>query len=399
MEYSFSENARALKPSAIREILKMSAAPGIIPFSAGNPSPEAFPSREVAQITQKLFEEDPIAALQYSVTEGYTPLRATLKTYMAAKHGVFHEFDDILITAGAQQVMSLAATALCSPGDTIFCEEPSFVGSINALKLSGANLVGIPMQEDGLDLSALEEAAKANKNVKLLYIIPNFQNPTGITTSLEKRRAIYALAKKYGFLILEDNPYGDLYFSEKPLPSIKSFDEEGIVLYAGSFSKVLSPGLRVGFCIAPKPLIAKFTAIKQTQDVHSNILAQMIAYHFMTDYDFTAHLDRLRALYREKAALCRKKAEECLMPEITCSSVTGGLFLWCALPPKIDMQDFCSRAISQYSVAVVPGSAFLTDPQKPCQNFRVNYSTPTNEQIINGMDALRLLKDAMLSGK
>lgn len=399
MEYSFSENARALKPSAIREILKMSAAPGIIPFSAGNPSPEAFPSREVAQITQKLFAKDPIAALQYSVTEGYTPLRETLKAYMQQNHDSFKGFDDILITAGAQQVMSLAAAALCGAGDTILCEEPSFVGSINALKLSGASLTGIPMQEDGLDLAALEEAAKTNKNVKLLYIIPNFQNPTGITTSLKKRRAIYALAKKYGFLILEDNPYGDLYFTEESLPSIKSMDTDGIVLYAGSFSKVLSPGLRVGFCIAPQPLIAKFTAIKQTQDVHSNILAQMIAYHFMTDYDFAAHLKRLRALYKEKAALCRKKAEECLMPEITCSRVTGGLFLWCALPPQIDMQDFCTRAIREYRVAVVPGSAFLTDPQKPCQNFRVNYSTPTDEQIISGMDALKLLKNAMLSGK
>ena len=399
MEYSFSDNARALKPSAIREILKMSAAPGIIPFSAGNPSPEAFPSREVAQITQKIFEEEPIAALQDSVTEGYTPLREALKAYMQANHGAGKEADDILITAGAQQAMSLAATALCGAGDTILCEEPSFVGSVNALKLSGARLAGIPMEEDGLNLSALEEAAKTNKNVKLLYIIPNFQNPTGITTSLEKRRAIYALAKKYGFLILEDNPYGDLYFTGEGLPPIKSMDTDGIVLYAGSFSKVLSPGLRVGFCLAPRPLIAKFTAIKQTQDVHSNILAQMIAYHFMTDYDFAAHLERLRALYKAKAALCRQKAEECLLPEITCSRVTGGLFLWCALPEKIDMQEFCSRAIGQYSVAVVPGSAFLTDPQKPCRNFRVNYSTPTDEQIIAGMDALKQLKDAMLSEK
>ena len=150
MEYSFSDNARALKPSAIREILKMSAAPGIIPFSAGNPSPEAFPSREVAQITQKIFEEEPIAALQYSVTEGYTPLREALKAYMQANHGAGKEADDILITAGAQQAMSLAATALCGAGDTILCEEPSFVGSVNALKLSGARLAGIPMEEDGL---------------------------------------------------------------------------------------------------------------------------------------------------------------------------------------------------------------------------------------------------------
>ncbi len=397
MEYSFSENARALKPSAIREILKMSSTPGIIPFSAGNPSPEAFPAQQVAQITDRLLKEDPIAALQYSITEGYAPLREALLAYMKNNHHVSRAFDDILITAGAQQVMSLAATALCGQGDTILCEDPSFVGSLNALKLCGANVIGIPMQEDGLDLSALEEAVKTNSNVKLLYIIPNFQNPTGITTSLEKRRGIYALAKKYGFLILEDNPYGDLYFTENVLPSIKSLDEDGIVLYAGSFSKVLSPGLRVGFCIAPQPLIAKFTAIKQTQDVHSNILAQMIAYHFITDYDFNAHLKHLRALYTKKAALCLQKAEECLMPEITYNRVTGGLFMWCTLPEQIDMHAFCTRAITEYNVAVVPGNAFAVNPQNPSKNFRVNYSTPTDEQIIRGMDALKKLKDAMLS--
>lgn len=396
MEYSFSENARELKPSAIREILKLSAAPGIVPFSAGNPSPEAFPAREVAEITSKLLAEDPIAALQYSVTEGYAPLRETLKAYMRQKHDSFKDFDDILITAGAQQVMSLAACALCGPGDTILCEEPSFVGSINALKLTGADLAGIPMEADGVNLAALEEAAKTKKNVKLFYSIPNFQNPTGITTSLEKRRAIYALAKKYGFLVLEDNPYGDLSFTGESLPNIKSMDSDGIVVYAGSFSKILSPGLRVGYCIAPQPLIAKFTAIKQTQDVHSNILAQMIAHRFMTEYDFSAHLKRLRSLYRQKAEFCEQKAEECLMPEISFSRPAGGLFLWCALPEAIHMPEFCTRAVREYKVAVVPGTAFLTDDKKPCQNFRINYSTPTKEQILCGMEGLKQLKDAML---
>ena len=395
MDYYFTPQADKLKPSAIREILKLSSAPDIIPFSAGNPSPEAFPTETVEKITAEILKENPIGALQYSVTEGYMPLRDYLKKYMQEKYQTGTDDDDILITCGAQQVMSLSANALAGVGDTILCESPSFVGSLNALKLSGANLVGIPMEEDGMDINALEKAIEENDNIRLLYIIPNFQNPTGITTSLEKRKKIYNLAKKHNFLIVEDNPYGDLYFDEAPPATIKSMDTDGIVIYAGSFSKVLAPGLRVGWCIAPKSLIAKFTAIKQTQDVHSNILAQMIAYKFITEYDFEGHLEKLRALYIKKAKLCFDLIDEHLAPEIEFQKAKGGLFAWCKLPENVDMPAFCTQAVKEFKTAIVPGSAFDIAPCKN-QYFRINYSTPTNEQIIKGMANLEELKNQAL---
>ena len=388
MEYIFSDNASVLKPSAIREILKLSSAPGIIPFSAGNPAPEAFPVEKITAITAELLKNDPIGMLQYSVTEGYSPLRNYVKEYMITKYNTGSADDEVLITCGAQQVMSLAALSFCQKGDAIICEKPSFVGSINALKLSGAELVGVPLENDGMDIQKLEHELSTRKNVKLIYIIPNFQNPTGITTSLEKRKQIYSLACKYNVLIIEDNPYGDLYFEKPPVDTIKSLDTEGRVIYAGSFSKVLSPGLRVGYAIANKQIIAKFTALKQTQDVHSNILAQHIAYKFMTEHDFEGHLNMLRQIYTKKAKLTLSLAAENLSPNITYTKPEGGLFMWCTLPSGVDMPTFVKKAL-ECSVAVVPGNAFLTDGNEPCDSFRINYSTPTDDQIVRGFAALK----------
>ena len=391
MDYIFTPAADKLRPSAIREILKLSSQPGIIPFSAGNPSPEAFPTEVVQKITAEILTENPIGALQYSVTEGFVPLRDYLKKYMRDPYGIGNDDDDIIITCGAQQVMSLAANSLAGYGDTILCESPSFVGSLNALKLSGAKLVGIPMENDGMSIPALEKAIEENDNIKLLYVIPNFQNPTGITTSLEKRKAIYEIANKHNIIIVEDNPYGELYFDQAPPASIKSIDTTGSVIYAGSFSKVLAPGLRIGWCIAPKMLIAKFTAIKQTQDVHSNILAQMIAYKFITEHDFDKHLEYLRSIYKKKATFFFDLMDKHLAPEIEYQLPKGGLFAWCKLPDGIDMPAFCTRSVKEFNTAVVPGSAFDI---APCENqyFRINYSTPTLEQIEKGMAYLEALK-------
>ena len=208
MEYIFSNKVSTLAPSVIREILKFTSTPGMISFAAGNPAPEAFPCKAVAKIIADIMQNDPINALQYSVTEGYAPLRETMKKYMNTKYNVGRDFDDLIITAGAQQVMDLATKSLCNEGDVIICEAPTFIGSLNAFRSYGAKLVGVPMQPDGMDTEILEEILKSEKNVRFIYTIPNFQNPTGITTSLKKRKEIYELAKKYNTLILEDNPYG-----------------------------------------------------------------------------------------------------------------------------------------------------------------------------------------------
>lgn len=387
MKYVFADRVSSLQPSAIREILKYTSDPSVISFAAGNPAPEAFPVEEVREISDKLMRENPIGVLQYAVTEGYTPLRGHLSEYMKRKHNIGRDFDQLLITSGAQQAMDLASKSLCNEGDTVLCESPSFIGSLNAFRSYGLKLCGIPMQDDGMDLDALEQAMKREKRARFLYTIPNFQNPSGITMSMEKRRQVYELAKRYGILILEDNPYGDIRFAGEHIPAIKSLDEEGIVIYVGSFSKVLSPGMRVGYAIAPAPIIAKMTVCKQTSDVHTNIWSQMVAYEFMTGYDYEAHLGRIRKIYEHKAGLMMDCFDRELGDRLTCNRVEGGLFLWPTLPEGIDMPAFCKEAV-QHKVAVVPGNAFLMDEEEPCQSFRINFSTPTDEQLERGLAIL-----------
>lgn len=387
MEYKFSERVLTLKPSAIREIFKYAADPTYISLSAGNPAPEAFPVKPLAEISAKLMAENPILALQYSTTEGYMPLRDHLRAYMREKHNTGRDFDDILITSGAQQIMDLFTKSILNEGETVLTEAPSFIGTLNDFRSYRAKLVGIPMDTDGMNMEALEKALRTEKNVKFIYTIPNFQNPSGITMSLEKRKKLYDLAKQYGVMILEDNPYGDLRYAGEALPTIKSFDEEGIVLYAGSFSKVISPGMRVGYAIGPKPVLAKMTVCKQGQDVHTNIWSQVLCHRFMTEYDYEAHLDGLRALYTKKRAFLLDLMEKNLAPHITWDPFDGGLFAWCHLPAGVDMQAFVQKALEK-KVCVVPGTAFLTDENEPCDAFRINFSTPTDEQLQKGIELL-----------
>ena len=388
MEYSFSDRVQALKPSAIREIFKYAADPEVVSLSAGNPSPEAFPIEEIKEISSRLLEENPIGVLQYSVTEGYPQLRETLKEYMKSHHNVGRDFDDILITTGAQQIMDLATKSLVNEGDVVITEAPSFIGSLNTFRSYNAKLVGVKIDDDGMNMEELEKALQTHKNARFIYTIPNFQNPSGITMSLDKRKKMYELAKKYNVLILEDNPYGDLRYSGEYIPCIKSFDDEGIVLYAGSMSKVISPGIRVAYVIAPKPIFQKMVVCKQGNDVHTNIWSQMVCNELMTKYDFDAHLEKLRNLYRKKAQFMMDLMDKYLVPMgITYAKITGGLFTMCTLPDYVDMQEFCKDAIKN-KVCVVPGNAFLTDESEECHTFRVNFSTPTDEQLEKGIKLL-----------
>ena len=397
MDYQFSDRVLALKPSIIREILKNSSDPSVIPFSAGNPAPEAFPAKEIAEISQKILSEHPIAALQYSITEGYTPFRGTISAYMKSHHQIGREFDETLVTSGAQQVMNLASKVLCNEDDVIICEAPSFIGSLNTFRSIKTRLRGISMEEDGMNMAELEQVLKEEPNARMIYTIPNFQNPSGITMSLEKRKKMYQLAKQYGVIILEDNPYGDLRVSGTHVPAIKSFDEDGIVIYAGSFSKVISPGMRVGFTIAPKPIVQKMVVCKQADDVHTNILAQMICNTLMTDYDYDGHLEKLRTIYRRRTELMISLIETHLVPlGITYHKAKGGLFIWCTLPDQINMLDFCKNS-AEKKACVVPGNAFLVDESAPCQSFRINFSTPTEEQIQKGIVILEETAKQMLN--
>lgn len=395
MDYIFSDKVSSLQPSVIREILKFTSDPEVISLAAGNPAPEAFPVKEIAGITAKLLAENPINALQYSVTEGYTPLRNRLKERMKKADCFDENSDELIITSGAQQANELACKVLLNEGDTLFCEAPSFIGSLNAFKSYNVNLVGIPMEEDGMKLDALEEALRTANKPKLIYIIPNFQNPTGLCTSLEKRKAIYELAKKYGVMILEDNPYGDIRFAGKNIPSIKTMDKDGIVIYSRTFSKTLAPGLRVGYVSAPKPVIQKMVVCKQVSDVHTNIMAQMICDEYLKNYDMDAHLEEIRAVYRHKCGLMLDEIDKNFSRKITVTKPEGGLFIWATLPEGSDMMGFCNTAVQKYKVAVVPGTAFLIHETDKTSSFRLNFSTPTDEQLIKGCEILGKLSKEM----
>lgn len=391
----FANRIGSLKASAIREILKATADPNVISFAAGNPAPEAFPTQAIAEISNEILTQTPIAALQYSITEGYTPLRVRMQAYLKEHHGIGQEFDDLIIVSGAQQGIEHSCKVLCNEGDTVICENPSFVGALNAFKSYGVNLVGVDMEEDGISLPHLEAALKKHPNTKLIYLIPNFQNPSGITMSLAKRKAVYELAKQHGALIFEDNPYGELRFEGEDIPAIKSFDEDGIVIYGGSFSKVLSPGFRVGHITAPKQIIQKIVVAKQTCDVHTNIWSQMICDEFMKRHDFSQHIKGLQDIYRHKAQLMLDGIQREFSPQVAHTVPQGGLFLWCTLPKGSDMLEFCRKAVEQ-NVAVVPGTAFLPDEEAySTTSFRVNYSTPTDEEIAEGVKRLGALTRSM----
>ncbi len=394
MEYKFSQRVKNLKPSAIREIFKYASDPEVISLSAGNPSPEAFPCKEIEEISKKIFEENPISVLQYSVTEGYTPLREHLKKYLKESQNIGSQNDDILITSGAQQIMDLCSKSLLNEGEVVICESPSFIGSLNTFRSYNGKLAGVPVESDGMNMQALEKVLQENKNTKFIYTIPNYQNPSGVTMSLEKRKKMYELAKKYGVLIIEDNPYGELRYSGEAIPAIKSFDTDNIVIYAGSFSKVVAPGIRVAYTVAPKEIFSKFVVCKQGSDVHSNIWAQVVCYEYMTKYNFEQHLEELRKIYSIKANFCMDLLDK-YAPKIKYHKIDGGLFIWCELPKSVDMPEFCKTAVLN-KVCVVPGNAFLTDENEKCQSFRINFSTPTDEQLEKGIKILGKLADKII---
>ncbi len=382
----FSNRVAGLAPSAIREILKFTSDPEVISFAAGNPAPEAFPTETIARISEEILRDEPINALQYSVTEGYAPLRKFLEQDLTQK-GLFKSGDMVIITAGAQQAIETTAKILCNEGDVIICEDPAFIGSLNAFRSYGVKLCGVPTDESGMVPEALEQALKENPSVKFIYTIPNFQNPTGRTTSLERRNRMLELAGKYGVYILEDNPYGALRFSGEDVPCIKELDNDSMVIYAGTFSKTIAPGLRVGYLLADSELVKKAVVGLQTSTVHTNIWAQMVVYRFLTTTDFEGHLKKIRNITSGKCRRMLGGLKDVMPDFVRFTEPDGGLFIWATLPDKYDMNAFCREAVKR-KVAVVPGNAFLADENGVSHSFRLNYSTPTDDQIYKGIRIL-----------
>ncbi len=380
MEYKIASHIAEMKPSAIREIFKVLADPQVIALSAGSPDSVSLPKQEMAEIGAEIFANQAATALQYGMTEGYQPLRDLTKKRMREKYNIGTDDDELIITTGGQQTISLLTQTMIDKGDTIVCEGPSFVGALNAFRSFGAKLKSVPMDDEGMDMDKLEEVLATTERVKFIYVIPTFQNPTGRTMSLERRRRLLELAKKYDVLILEDNPYFELRYDGEPVAAIKSMDTEGRVVYAGSYSKVLSPGMRIGYCIANREIINRMVVCKQVSDVHTNLYFQMLVAGYLERFDLDAHIADMCALHRVKRDAMLHACEKYFDKRVTFTHPNGGLFIWCELPEGYDSFKLC-QLITQKKVACVPGNAFSVDESEVSNGFRMNFSQPSVEQI------------------
>lgn len=386
MNYIFSDKVSSVKGSIIREMFKLMGDPEIISFAGGAPAPELYPKDELAEIARDVLKEQGRIALAYGVTQGYKPLLDFVRERERAA-GNLHDGEDVMITAGGNQAIDQVAKIMINEGDTVICENPSFIGVLNSFRSYGAKLKGIPCEADGMDMNALEEALKTEKNVKIIYTIPTFQNPSGITMSLEKRKKLLELAKQYQVMIIEDNPYGNLRFDGEPVPTVKSLDDGNTVVYAGSFSKTLSPGLRVGYCIGSEDLMERLDVCKQVNDVHTGVLNQMLVAEFFKRNDFDAHVKKMAELYRHRCHKMLDALEKEMPDYVTWTKPQGGLFIWCTIHKDVDTLPLSRKAIEQ-KVAFVPGCTFMDDMDKPCPSFRLNYSCMDDERIEKGIKIL-----------
>ncbi len=387
MPITVSEKMKNMKPSAIREIFKSLGTPGAISFAAGNPAPESFPVKAIADIAADILANEANTALQYSVTEGYPVLRNLVQDRLKNRFGIDVNANTTVITSGGQQAIELSCKVLCNEGDEVICENPSFIGALNAFRSLGARPIGVELENDGINIEQLEATLKAHPRAKILYVIPTFHNPAGITMSLEKRKAVYALAQQYDLVILEDNPYGDLRFAGEEIPAIKSMDTDGRVIYCGTFSKILSAGMRVGYVCADDAIVQKMVVAKQVEDVHANIFFQMVCARYMQQYDLDEHIANIRALYRRKCNRMLDALDKYMPKEVQYTRPEGGLFLWCTLPEGMDMPQLVKKAV-EANIFVVPGTAFNCDETAPSSSFRLNYSMPSEEEIDKGIAVL-----------
>lgn len=381
----FASRFDGVTGSAIREIFKMIARPGMISFAGGNPALSALPDQVVAEIAADVLSRDGKAILQYGATEGYAPFLESLKQY--AKEQLGCDIPAVLPVTGSTQAMDLLCKALINPGDVILVENPSFLGNLQCMKLYQATLVPVESDDEGMIVDKLEEAILRYKP-KMLYTIPTFQNPTGKTLAADRRAPIAALAAKYGMVVAEDDPYRDLRYAGIPCPSIKSFDKEGWVVFLGSFSKIISPGLRVGFMAGDPRILRKCTIGKQSSDVHTANLNQAIVDQFLRRNLLPEHIASICQSY--KAQLDAMLEELATFPEGTrYTRPEGGLFIWVELPSGIDAQALLEKAVARH-VAYVPGTHFFADGGHE-NTLRLNFSNSTIEQIRTGMAVLREL--------
>lgn len=393
MALKYSNRMEKIKASEIRELLKLTVRPEIISFAGGLPAPELFPVEEMKKVSLKVLEEDGEQALQYSPTEGFPPLREKIAKRMEFV-GVEAEADDILITNGSQQGLDFSGKIFLNPGDVVIVESPSYLGAINAFKAYECKFLEVSTDDDGMIMEELEDALETTEGIRMIYVIPDFQNPSGRTWSLERRKRLIELASKYDIPVVEDNPYGELRFEGERLPSIKSMDTEGRVIFLGTFSKTFCPGLRIGWVCASNEVLNKYILVKQGADLQSNSMSQRELDMFLEMYDLDAHIEKIKALYRRRRDLMLDTMKEHFPSEVKYTHPEGGLFTWAVLPEHINARELMGKALEK-NVAFVPGGSFF--PNGGNENtMRINYSNMPEDRIVEGIKILgKVIKEAL----
>lgn len=386
MSFTFQIPDRAVMkgPNFIRKVFERGAGiPGFISFGIGNPASEAIPVEAIQEAFDHVVHTNPIEILQYGPMAGDARLaEQTVERLVKVRH-MPTEGQQILISIGAGQDLGLVPRTLCEPGDEVFMDAYSFTSGINAVRNVGAKAVGIAMDDFGMIPEALEEQAKKGKG-KYIYLIPNFQNPTGITMPLERRKAIYAIAAKYNLFIYEDDPYGEIRFTDNIVPTFKEMDTDNRVIYAGSYSKTLSAGLRVGFLYGPKQAIDAIQALKNNQDGQMPLVTQRVVSRLLDVIDYDAQIKHVSTVYKEKADLMMQTLRTHGNDKVHFVEPTGGMFLWLTMPDGVDCDAFF-EACMEHKVGIVPGAAFAADGVPAGQSFRFSFTFPSKEQIVAGM--------------
>ena len=386
MNWKLAQRAEKMNPSVIREILKVTEKPGIISFAGGLPSPQTFPIDAMREASERVLRDDGKAALQYAASEGYAPLREWVAQDLL-KQGMRITPDQVLITTGSQQGLDLVAKILIDAGSRILVETPTYLGALQAFTPMEPVAVGVDSDDHGVDAADLRaKVGTGADKARFVYLLPNFQNPTGRTMTEERRTAVAQVAIETGLPIIEDNPYGDLWFDAPPAPSLSSRHPEGSV-YLGSFSKILAPGLRLGYLVAPPALYPKLLQAKQAADLHTPSFNQRVVAEVLKDGFIERHVPTIRALYKQQCeAMLAALDREMVGLGLTWNRPVGGMFLWVQLPKGLKAIPLLAKAVDK-GVAFVPGSAFYAGDANE-STLRLSFVTATVDQINTGMTAL-----------
>ena len=390
----FADRMSNIKASDIRELLKLTARPEIISFAGGLPAPELFPVEDLKAAMDAVMDENGRAALQYGVTEGPTHLREQIAQRLAEKNNIQSDADHLILTAGSQQGLDFIGKLFLNPGDVVVLESPSYLGAINAFKQYQPNFVEVPTDENGMIMEELDKVLATTPNVKLIYVIPDFQNPSGRTLPLERRKQFMEIINKYDVYAIEDNPYGDLRFKGEFLPALRSMDEKDLIIYFGTFSKILSPGFRMGWINASAEVVEKVNLIMQASALQTPTINALVISKYLDMFDVDKHVDKIREVYKHRCQLMIDTMRAEFPPECKFTDPDGGLFTWVELPDYIDTRELAPKAMAQ-NVAYVPGSGFY--PSGNTRNcMRLNYSNATDERIVEGIKRLaKVIREAI----